>query len=109
MRPTRRGRVPPADGRRTPSPRNVCLEAALPLEKDVWFFWYHTPRETGFWDEFVDCGGTRCDYPLSCTRVFMHVGDWRSDEGVVATLQEIGKASGGVDAIVTFLPFLDYV
>ncbi|KAK8139141.1 hypothetical protein PG984_002521 [Apiospora sp. TS-2023a] len=86
---------------RTPSLRNVYLEATLPRDKGSWFFSYQAPGEMSDWDEYVDC-----DDASSRARVFLHAGDWRPDESVVAMLRGIGKACHGEDAIVVFLPFL---
>lgn len=90
----------------TPSLRNVYLETTLLRAKGVWFFSYQAPGEMSDWDEFVDREGQGCGDPLSRARIFLHAEDWRPDEGVVDMLRGIGKAYHGVDAIVTFLPFL---
>lgn len=43
---------------------------------------------------------------MARARVFLHAGDWRPDERVVAVLRGVGRALHGEDDIFTFLPFL---
>ncbi|KAK7756342.1 hypothetical protein SLS62_001568 [Diatrype stigma] len=90
----------------TPSLQTVHLETALPRDKGAWFCSFQAPGEMSDWDEYVDCEGSGCNDPLSRARVFLHAGDWRPDEEVVADLRAVGRALYGEDAIVTFLPFL---
>lgn len=92
----------------TPSLRNVHLETMLPRNKGLWFFSYHAPGEMSDWDEFLDCEPevSGCDDTLSRARVFLHAGDWRPDEGVMAMLRCIGKDCHGEDSIIMFLPSL---
>lgn len=90
---------------RTPSFQRVTLESSLPDDKGKWFFAYRAPGMKTYWNEYVDYEALGCDDPLSRAHVFLHTGDWRPDEEVMALFRGIGKACHGEDAIVTFLPF----